>query len=78
LIFVRIWNNSPAAPRYFCRKTIKTEKDEAENYRSGACGGIQSKSVQGTDGRTGGEHTEVGEGTALAAEDENTAGGVRQ
>jgi len=34
--------------------------------------------VQGTDGRTGGEHTEVGEGTALAAEDENTAGGVRQ
>ena len=30
--------------------------------------------MQGTDGRTGGEHTEVGEGTALAAEDENTAG----
>ena len=22
LIFVRIWNNSPAAPRYFCRRTI--------------------------------------------------------
>lgn len=57
---------------------IMEEKDEAENYRSGACGGIQGKSVRGTDGRTGGEHTEVGEGTALAAEDENTAGGVRQ
>ncbi|MFR4245213.1 helix-turn-helix domain-containing protein [Phocaeicola coprophilus] len=63
MIFIRIWNNSPATPRYFCRKTIKTEKDEAENYRSGACGGIQGKSVRGTDGRTGGEHTEVGEGT---------------
>ena len=22
LIFVRIWNNSPGTPRYFCRKTI--------------------------------------------------------
>ena len=36
------------------------------------------KSMQGADGRTGGKHTEVGEGTVLAAEDENTAGGVRQ
>ena len=29
--------------------------------------------MQGADGRTGGKHTDVGEGTALAAEDENTA-----
>jgi hypothetical protein len=68
----------PMTDEYVEIKGYKTEKDEAENYRSGACGGIQGKSVQGTDGRTGGEHTEVGEGTALAAEDENTAGGVRQ
>ncbi len=64
-----------------------TEAVLAEAYRAKVCRERMEelaesirKSVKErhSDGRTGGEHTEVGEGTALAAEDENTAGGVRQ
>ena len=48
-----------------------TEAVLAEAYRAKVC-------RERMEELAGGEHTEVGEGTALAAEDENTAGGVRQ